>query len=133
WPRQAWPQGHLIDDSGLRRRTVTGMDSQRAGTMTPPSTERSVEESRERTVVMVTFDSGQILDVTGPLEVFSHASRFLPAVFYRTQVATRRGGPVLASCGLEFGSTSISEVTGPVDTLMVGGGAGIDAAVADTE
>ena len=101
--------------------------------MTPPPTEPSPEVPRERDVVIVTFDSAQILDVTGPLEVFSHASRFLPAVRYRTQVVTTRGGPVIASCGLEFASTAISEVTGPVDTLMVAGGAGIDAAVADTE
>ena len=36
----------------------------------------------ERTVVIVTFDTAQILDVTGPLEVFSSASRFLPSVQY---------------------------------------------------
>ncbi len=103
------------------------------GAMTPPSTEPSPEVPHERDVVIVTFDSGQILDVTGPLEVFSHASRFLPAVRYRTQVVTLQGGPVTASCGLELTSTAISEVTAPVDTLMVAGGAGIDAAVANTE
>ncbi len=54
----------------------------------------------------MTFDSAQILDVTGPLEVFSSASRFLPAVRYRTQVVTTRGGPVRASCGLEFASSA---------------------------
>ena len=101
--------------------------------MTPPSTEPSPEAPRERDVVIVTFDSAQVLDVTGPLEVFSHASRFLPSVRYCTQVVTSRGGPVVASCGLEFASSPISEVTGPVDTLMVAGGAGIDAAVADPE
>jgi transcriptional regulator GlxA family with amidase domain len=101
--------------------------------MTPPPSEPSLVEPRERSVVMVTFGSGQILDVTGPLEVFSHASRFLPAVRYRTQVVTNGGGPVMASCGLEFASIPISDVPGPVDTLMVGGGAGIDEAVADTE
>ena len=79
---------------------------------------------RERRVVIVTFDTAQILDVTGPLEVFSSASRFLPAVRYRTQVVTTRGGPVRANCGLEFASSAIGEVTGPVDTLMVAGGAG---------
>ena len=103
------------------------------GAMTPPSTEPGPEVPRERDVVIVTFDSGQILDVTGPLEVFSHASRFLPAVRYRTQVVTLQGGPVTASCGLELTSTAISEVTAPVDTLMVAGGAGVDAAVANTE
>ena len=82
-------------------------------------------------VVIVTFDSAQILDVTGPLEVFSTASRFVPSVRYRTEVVSSRGGPVLASCGLEFASSSISQVRAPIDTLVVAGGADMDAAVAD--
>jgi len=82
-------------------------------------------------VVIVTFDAGQILDVTGPLEVFSHASRFVPSVRYRTEVVSSRGGPVLASCGLEFASAPIAGVCSPIDTLVVAGGAGIAAAVAD--
>jgi transcriptional regulator GlxA family with amidase domain len=84
-------------------------------------------------VVIATFDTAQILDVTGPLEVFSTASRFLASVRYLTEVVTSRGGPVLASCGLEFASTSIGDVTGPVDTLVVAGGADMDAASADEE
>ena len=39
----------------------------------------------------------------------------------------------MPAAGLEFASSPISEVTGPVDTLMVAGGAGVDAAVADPE
>ena len=85
----------------------------------------------ERGVIIVTFDTAQILDVTGPLEVFSSASRFLPAVRYRVQVVTTKGGPVRASCGLEFTSTPMADVTGPIDTLMVAGGADMNAAVAD--
>ena len=100
---------------------------------TEPSNEVALARPIERGVVMVTFDAAQILDVTGPLEVFSSASRFLPAVRYRTQVVTTRGGPVRASCGLEFASTCITDVTGPVDTLMVAGGADMEAAVADAE
>ena len=104
--------------------------------MTGSTNPRSNEPTRglpvERGVVIVTFDTAQILDVTGPLEVFSSASRFLPTVQYRTQVVTTRGGPVRASCGLEFASTPITHVTGPVDTLLVAGGADMDAAVADT-
>lgn len=87
----------------------------------------------ERGVVIVTFDGAQILDVTGPLEVFSTASRFLPAAQYRTKVVTTEGGPVRPSCGLEFASTPMSDVVGPVDTLVVAGGADMDAAAADTE
>lgn len=95
--------------------------------------ELGVDPPVAREVVMVTFEAAQILDVTGPLEVFSHASRFLPAAHYRTRVVTTRGGPIHASCALEFTTAPISEVTGPVDTLMVAGGAGIHAAVADRE
>jgi transcriptional regulator GlxA family with amidase domain len=81
--------------------------------------------------VIVTFDSAQILDVTGPLEVFSSASRFVPGVRYRTEVVSARGGPVSASCGLEFASSPISQVRAPIDTLLVAGGTGMYAAVVD--
>jgi transcriptional regulator GlxA family with amidase domain len=84
-------------------------------------------------VVIATFDSAQILDVTGPLEVFSSASRHVEGVQYETQVVTARGGPVRASCGLEFASTPITSVACPVDTLMVAGGSGVDAAVLDQD
>jgi transcriptional regulator GlxA family with amidase domain len=88
--------------------------------------------SRPR-VVVVTFAQAQILDVTGPLEVFSSAARFLPSARYRTDVVTTTGGPVLASCGLEFASTSIADVDPPIDTLMVAGGEDMTAAAADHE
>ena len=42
----------------------------------------------EPRIVIATFDSAQILDVTGPLEVFSTASRFLESAPYRTEVVT---------------------------------------------
>ena len=115
--------------------TAPGVPSRHGLPMTGrrPTLERADLDARRADVVIVTFDTAQILDVTGPLEVFSSASRFLPAVRYRTQVVTTRGGPVRASCGLEFASSPITDVTGPVDTLMVAGGADMDAAVADTE
>jgi transcriptional regulator GlxA family with amidase domain len=82
---------------------------------------------------MVTFELAQILDVTGPVEVFSTASRFLESQPYLTEVVTTRGGPVTASCGLEFATSPIAEVVGRVDTLMVAGGIGIHTATTDEE
>jgi transcriptional regulator GlxA family with amidase domain len=87
----------------------------------------------ERRVVLVTFPSAQVLDVTGPLEVFSTASRSGPPVAYRTQVVSLRGGPVLTSSGLELGTTSMTDVTGPLDTLVVTGGRDMEEACADSE
>ncbi len=97
-----------------------------------PASESTWESPVLRDVVILTFDSAQILDVTGPLEVFSSATRLLPAAHYRTQVVTTAGGQVRSSSGLEFASRPIAEVGGPVDTLVVAGGDDMDAAVGDS-
>ena len=41
--------------------------------------------------------------------------------------------PVLASCGLQFATTSIADVRTPIDTLVVAGGADMDDAAGDDE
>jgi transcriptional regulator GlxA family with amidase domain len=84
-------------------------------------------------VVIVTFPSAQILDVTGPLEVFSSASRFLPEVLYRTEVVSSVGGLILSTSGLEFATTPIAGVSHTVDTLMIAGGRDMDEASADED
>jgi transcriptional regulator GlxA family with amidase domain len=76
----------------------------------------------EREVVIITSPETQILDVAGPMEVFSTANRFRPAAGYRTQLVSARGGPVAASCGLEFTTTPIADVPAPLDTVLVAGG-----------
>ena len=81
--------------------------------------------------VMVTFPGAQILDVTGPVEVFSTASRFLPGVDYRTVVVSSDGGLVPASCGLSFATTPISCIEGDIDTLLVAGGEDMERAGRD--
>jgi transcriptional regulator GlxA family with amidase domain len=83
-------------------------------------------------VAVVTFPSAQILDVTGPLEVFSSATRLVSAAEYRTRVVSTSGGPVVASSGLSFGTTALSEVPS-VDTLVVAGGGDMEEACADEE
>jgi transcriptional regulator GlxA family with amidase domain len=84
-------------------------------------------------VTVVAFPSAQILDVTGPLEVFSSATRLVPSAQYRTQVVSTSGGPVLASSGLSFSTTALPDVVEPVDTLVVAGGRDMDEACADEE
>ena len=84
-------------------------------------------------VAVVTFPSAQILDVTGPLEVFSSASRLVPGAEYRTQVVSSTGGQVLASSGLLFGTTALRDVAESVDTLVVAGGRDMEEACADEE
>ncbi|MBG6056902.1 transcriptional regulator GlxA family with amidase domain [Cryobacterium sp. MP_M5] len=85
----------------------------------------------EPRIVIVGFPSVQILDVTGPLEVFSTASRFLPIPRYATQLVSTHGGPVLSTSGLEFATVPIGDVVGGIDTLVVAGGSDMDAAAGD--
>ncbi|TFB83626.1 helix-turn-helix domain-containing protein [Cryobacterium algoricola] len=85
----------------------------------------------EPRIVIVGFPSVQILDVTGPLEVFSTASRFLPIRPYVTQLVSAAGGPVRSTSGMEFATELISDVAGAIDTLVVAGGSDMDAAARD--
>ena len=91
-----------------------------------------------RRIVMLGFPDAQILDITGPLEVFARASRWLidegraKSPSYEVVLAAATKGPLAMSNGLKFlVETSIDEVTAPVDTLMVAGGLGVMAAARD--
>ena len=96
------------------------------------------DRSRPRHVVLVAFPGAQILDVTGPLEVFATADRMRrergtsdgPA--YALEVAAHSAGPLATSSGLEIvASRALRDVRGPIDTLIVAGGNGTEAALRD--
>ena len=83
--------------------------------------------ARTRVVVLVAFDGFLALDVSGPWEVFSKASRWSLAnrgrPAYRLVLASPQGGTVHASSGLQWaGSTAIADIRGPIDTVLVAGG-----------
>jgi transcriptional regulator GlxA family with amidase domain len=90
---------------------------------------------RERHVVIVAFDGLQPLDVVGPHEVFAGATKASAALGraggYRVTVASRQGGPVRAESGLELGTASLPGAAERIDTLVLAGGTGADAASAD--
>jgi transcriptional regulator GlxA family with amidase domain len=102
--------------------------------MTAPRIARS-----PRRIVMVTYPAAQILDVTGPIEVFARTARWLvergsrtePA--YEVELVAERTGPIAASCGVELvAQRALSAVRAGVDTLVVAGGIGAsDAARSD--
>jgi transcriptional regulator GlxA family with amidase domain len=86
------------------------------------------------TVWIVIFPDVQVLDVTGPLEVFALANRLAqhPAPRYAISVLAAEAGPVPTSSGLPIvAGRSLQQATGPVDTLVVAGGAGTRAAMED--
>ena len=83
---------------------------------------------------MVAYPSVQILDVTGPLEVFAMATRHLRAGErgYEVEIVAAAAGPVPASSGLELvAARAYRNVRGGVDTLLVAGGEGMGQAIED--
>jgi transcriptional regulator GlxA family with amidase domain len=91
-----------------------------------------------RRIVLATFPEAQSLDVTGPLEVFSMASRLRQraghpgAPIYSVELVARKAGRLRTSSGLEFWvQHALADVRGAIDTLIVAGGEGTLAAVKD--
>jgi transcriptional regulator GlxA family with amidase domain len=56
-------------------------------------------------VLIPVFDGVELLDVTGPAEVFSAASRLLRGRGYTIQIVAARPGPVLTSSGVQLVAT----------------------------
>jgi len=97
-----------------------------------------------RPVAMVVYEDAQILDVTGPMEVFARTGRWLvehgraaePA--YRTQLLAKRAGPVRTSGGIVLHADRAWSELRPgaagvdrIDTLLVSGGIGFEAPARD--
>lgn len=92
-----------------------------------------------RLIAMVGFERLQVLDVTGPLEVFSRASRLLleqgkaEVEPYKVLLAARAAGPVSTSSGLALVADCAWRDLPAVDTLLVSGGVGTRALLGDGE
>lgn len=103
--------------------------------------ERSARTQDKRRLVVVTYDEGQLLDVAGPLQAFASACEMLagrgPAADparrpYDLVVASWAGGPVRTSSGLTVDTVPLAALARrPIDTLVVAGGPGVDAACQD--
>ncbi|MGP0101831.1 MAG: GlxA family transcriptional regulator [Solirubrobacteraceae bacterium] len=90
-----------------------------------------------RVIEVVAYPGVQSLDVTGPLEVFAGAQQLIEATArgdrgYRVRVLSRDGQPLVTSSGLSvIPHARLPRTPGPIDTLIVAGGAGHAQAAAD--
>ena len=85
-----------------------------------------------RKVVFVVYPGVQPLDVAGPAEVFRAVNR-LDGPTYDIEVVAPDGGPVAAGSLSLAPDSSLSDCRGPIDTLVVAGGFGVQAALEDAE
>lgn len=87
--------------------------------------------AKRKRIVSVAFPEVQLLDVTGPSETFAIAERLQPGSYAFELVAPQRG-EIVSSSGLKLlAERSLRDISGPIDTLIVAGGSGVRAAVAD--
>lgn len=85
----------------------------------------------DRRVLIVAYDDAQILDIACPSGALDMANRAGAQPPYRVDVVSAGGRGVRTSAGIVLGSRPLEAVTGPLDTLMVVGGAGTERAAAD--
>ncbi len=87
-------------------------------------------------VALLIYPDVQSLDVTGPFEVFAGANRWLAAqnrpARYRLTLASPDGQPVITDSGLILhASMAWRHLRGPLQTLIVAGGRGVEAQASD--
>jgi transcriptional regulator GlxA family with amidase domain len=86
-------------------------------------------------IEIVAFPSVQLLDVSGPLQVFSTANDIVResggAPPYALRVVAQGGGDVIASAGLGIAAGRLPPLGAALDTLVIAGGEGVQAAAAD--
>jgi transcriptional regulator GlxA family with amidase domain len=76
-----------------------------------------------RRVVIVVYEGFQLLDMAGPADVFALASLLAGEHGYQIETSALRPGSVAAGHGVEIlVRTPLSEIDGPLDTLIIAGG-----------
>lgn len=90
-----------------------------------------------RVVEVLAFPAVQLLDVAGPLQVFASANELTAAKArelprpYAPRVVAKDCSSVTASAGVGLATALLPAVETALDTLVVAGGPGVDAAAAD--
>jgi transcriptional regulator GlxA family with amidase domain len=119
-----------MDKPNLSRHAVAEM------TKSPRSTPNRLAPNQLRVIEVLAYPAVQLLDVTGPLQVFASANDHITEAGgvppYVLRVVARGGQSVVtASAGLGIAAGPLPRSGAAVDTLLVAGGPGVDAAAAD--
>jgi len=102
--------------------------------MSPPKPDDGRRAAATRRIAIVAFPGVQLLDLAGPVDVFSIADSLTASGGYSTTVVSSRGGEVRTSSGIGVATSSCAEVPPDAfDTIVVAGGSrdGLVAALDD--
>jgi transcriptional regulator GlxA family with amidase domain len=94
----------------------------------PPRGGPQIAQERTRLICFVAFDGANGLDIAGPLEAFSQATRLCKSrrgdVPYRLVVGSVTGGMIETNSGLQLLTSRLRSFPGrrPIDTFIVPGG-----------
>jgi transcriptional regulator GlxA family with amidase domain len=90
-----------------------------------------------RVIDVLIYPAVQVLDVTGPVQVFASANDFVTeaggAPPYQLRLVAQNDGAVTATGGLSLAAEPLSQHGEALDTLIVAGGEGVEAAAANPE
>src|SRR5580698_555942 len=99
-----------------------------------PKSSRSTP-NQIRVVEMLAYPAVQLLDVAGPLQVFASANEHVAQAGgvppYVLRVVAKGGQSVTASAGLGITVGPLPNRNTALDTLLIAGGPGVDAAAED--
>jgi transcriptional regulator GlxA family with amidase domain len=84
-----------------------------------------------RRIAILVFPDVQVLDVTGPAEVFSAATVLADAPGYAVEIVAAEPGPVPTSSVAIVAERAFASVREPLDTLLIAGGQGVAGAARD--
>ncbi len=91
-----------------------------------------LEDRLMRRVVILAFPDVQILDVTGPSEVFSIADRIRSGEAYTVELIAPDAGELQSSSALRLiADRGVEDCSGPIDTLLIAGGLGVRQAIGE--
>ncbi|QQO35907.1 GlxA family transcriptional regulator [Bradyrhizobium diazoefficiens] len=101
----------------------------------PPSSVSRTARTSARVIEVLAYPSVQLLDVTGPLQVFATANEQIVEAGgtppYALRVVAKDRGRVTASSGLEIATEALPRGGSGLDTLVVAGGPGVNLAASD--
>jgi transcriptional regulator GlxA family with amidase domain len=88
-----------------------------------------------RNIDVLTFPGVQLLDVTGPFQVFASANDIVEAAGgarpYRLRLMAEDGGGVTSGAGVGLATGPLSRHDEAIDTLIIPGGSGVEAVAAN--